>query len=332
MSEVDTPETPDQLELEGFEETTEAMGNLLPVEGEPVPAEAVETSEAEETPAEAEAETPEEASAEAPEESEVAQTVNFDGFSDDSRSLYERLLEEGHVTAEQVEQERLNTMHRADYTRRRMKEKADYEAKLATIDERKEDLAKLDEIRSDDALYERWLRLNEPAEAEDGDELVDRKTTEEIAEQKLEKLLAERDSRTKAEKDAYNVKHKALVDTGTSLMEELKIDLDTLNGYLNAEQQTLPEDVDPILTVTPEDMRGRITKRHELATRDAEIASLREQLAGKTAKNERTAKQSLPPDRRVSVPQVDDPLAQTEAELGLDPDWNNVTGWGFPNQ
>ena len=315
--------------LEGFEEAMAGLGNPVDV-GQSEPARAVETSEAEDTPPEESADKADKAP-EAPDEVEPAaeQTVNFDGFSDDQKTTFERLLKDGHVTQEWVEAERLRTLFQSNYTKKTMALAEERKA----LAEQKEDLDLLERIRADDRLHAAWLKLSRgdiPAEEEsfDGDELVDKKTAQQVAREEYERLEAEKSQRTASEQAVYNAKTKALTDAAADLVSTLGVTADRMSEYLAIEQGLLPPGIDPILHITPEELQRRVLMRHEVESAKAEAAALREQLTKKTSRDERTSKQSLPPARRVSADHTMSVLEQTEADLGLDPDWSNVQGFG----
>jgi hypothetical protein len=177
-------------------------------EGEPEPAEAVDTSTDEETPAAESADEPEEVTddAEPAEESEEAQAVNFDGMSDELRTTLERLHADGHVTHEEIEEVRLGALRQSDYTKKTQALAEQRKALAAKEDEDKEDLALLERIRSDPQLHEAWMKMSSgdypTMDGEDGEELVDAKRAEEIAQKAFERREAERQRGRCAREDA----------------------------------------------------------------------------------------------------------------------------------
>jgi len=316
------------LGLEGFEEALLNFGNPTEPEGAPEPTQSVETSDAVEEPAAAE-----DPPAKEPEASEdppaTEQTVNFDGFSDDQKANFERLLKDGHVTPAFVENERVNTLRQDVWTKKTMalaEERKAWEAKQAEI---AADLENLEAIRSDPRLHDLWMKFaSGEIQPEDQEELVDRKSAAEVARAEYQRIKAEEDSK----RASYDAKRQVLDQAAAEVRETLGVSQDQLLGYLKEEIALLPPGTDPILAVTPEELQRRVIARHEISTAKAEADELRKQLQKRTSHDARTAKQSFPPARQVASAVPTDPLSLTEAELGLDPDWSNVTGFGFPRE
>ena len=329
---ADTPGGADLDLLEGFEEAHAAIGNPSGPPGPPEPTEAVETSEAEETPAPDPAETAETAPAESEaEESEAEQTVNFDGFSDDQRTTWERLHKAGAVTEEEIERARKESMFQSNYTKKTMSLADQRKAWESEVEDRTDDLRRLDLIRSDDRRHAAFVRaseMDEPQDDESQDELVDKKGAAELAAETYRKMRAAEDAESQKEQEAYAVKEEAVRVAVQESIKTLGIDAKVMQSYLQAEEAMLPPGVHPIRDLTPEDIQDRIAKRHELMTTKAEVAALKKKLAQRTSHDERTAKQSLPPAKRVVDDGEMNPLQKTEAELGVDSDWGNVTGFG----
>jgi len=328
---VDADEAP---ELEGFEAAVAAIGNPLEQHGQPEQTEAVEDSEVTETPKAEDAEKADDAPAEATEETDAEPEINFDGFSDAQKATFGRLLEAGHVTKEEVETARLESMFQSAFTKKTMTLADERKAWETQQGEVKEDLDLLARLREDDATYAAWEKLRtegvDSAEAEDGDDLVDKRTAERIADERVEKRLAEISARSAKEQQVYDEKTKAISLAAQESMKLLGVDADVMKGYLEAEEATMPAGIDPILHLAPEELQRRVAARHESVSKDAEIADLRKQLKKRTSKDERTSKQSLSPSPRVSErPANPDALQQTEEELGLASDWSNVDGFGF---
>ncbi len=111
-------------------------------------------------------------------------------------------------------------------------------------------------------------------------------------------------------------------------MKILGVDAVQMDKYIDAEVATLPPGTDAILHFSPEEAQRRVASRHELAMAQAKNAELSALLEQKTARDARTAKQSVQPARRVAGDGSMTILQQTEADLGIDPDWGNVQGFG----
>jgi len=317
----------------------DAIAAALPdVDGgsEPEPTEAVETSEVEDTPEaepetpESEAETPATDPGKEPEAPDAEKTVNFDGLSDTQRTTFERLLKDGHVTAEEVAEARKDSMFHAAFTRKTMalaEERKEFAAEMERLGD---DVGLLKKIRGDPSLLAAWNRMTtvNPDESvdSDGDDLIDRKTAERLADERIEAREAEKAARDQKQQNTYDAKKVEIQEALRDTILEHDIDKETLVKYLDAESADLASDVDPILHFTPAELQYRVAMRHRLALAEAKAEAADEKLSKRTSKDERTAKQSLPPARRVAQKTGLDPIAQTEADLGLEPDWSNVTG------
>jgi hypothetical protein len=334
-----TPQTPPegasdgQLQLEGFEDVVQGFGELAVDGGEPEEVAAVDAGESA-GPPQGEAETPQ-APAKPEDTPEVAQKVNFDGFSDSQKATFEQLLKAGHVTPEFVESERLNTLFHQAFTKKTMALADERRAWEKEQEKDKEDLQILRDVRSNPVYHAAFLKAAKLREQGDtvaevgDDELIDRKTAEKIADERLEARLLENERRTREEQVKYQAK---LGQIRTAMQETIKalgVPPEVVRSYLEAEEAQLPPGVDPILKFTPEELQYRVMLRHEAAVAKADAASLREQLTKARSHEARVAKQSLPPARRVAQNGALSPLQKTEADLGLDPDWSNVQGFGF---
>ena len=325
-----TPDTTAQdapLELEGFAEAISGIGFQPEVEGEPEPAEAVDEAETTETP-------PEAPSSE--EQPEVETEINFDGFSPAQKETWQRLHKEGYATPQEIETARIESMFQSSYTKKTTALADARKALEASAKENEEDLALLERIRADDHLHAAWLKMSQKGVStdesysdEDEDLLVDAKTAAKIADKRFEQREAERLARTNQEQAAYASKQKALTDAIQDSIQTLGVTPDQMTAYLDAEAEFLPEGADPVLIVEPAELQRLVLRRHELETVKAEAARLREELNQRQSRDGRTAKQSLAPaSRNVERVQMS-ALQQTEADLGLDPDWSNVQGFGF---
>lgn len=326
--------------MEGFTEalSSSAMG-WSGVEGNPLatPAGDPEKATAVETSAEAEApkatpETPE-AGTEKPEETpEPAKTVNFDGFSDSVKSTWERLLKGGHVTGDEIEASRKDALRQDLFSKKtaalaRDRESFDKE-KAEFLDRNKEDLDLLRRIRESDHLHSVWLRMSKgdyPAEgsAETGD-LVDERKAAAIADQQYERREKAREAAEKAKQEKVDARKSEVGGALKDQMKALSVSADQMDAYLAEEFGT----IETVLTTPTSELIRRIALRHDLETMKSEATKLREQLSQRTTKQSVAARASLPPARRevASVPTT--PLSKTEADLGLDQDWSNVTGFG----
>lgn len=334
------PAAPDDP-MEGFAEALGLMGDPEGAGGPPEPAAAADDDtdpkapEPTEPEASGEPEPGPEAGGEGADKPESVPQVSFDGFSDAQAATWARLLKAGQVTPEEIETARKESLFQSAWTKKTMALAEERKALQEQMQERQEDLALLDRLRSDDRLHAAWLRLKssadapEPDEGEGGDDLVDRKTAEQIADQRLERRLREHQERMKKEQDAYEKKKDELSKTLQEAMRLHGIDREQAAAYLEAEAAMLPPTEDLILRFSADDLAHRMVLRHEAAQARAEAKAAREAAAKRTQAGVRAAKQSLPPARRVALNGDDSPLAKTEADLGLDPDWSNVQGFGF---
>ena len=335
---------PERTIMDDLREAWGSFGNPDEDEtGQPKQTEAVETSEVEDKPAE-EAETlaPEadEAKEKEPEKSEetseTEQTVNFDGFSDPQKATWERLLKDGHVTAEEVERARTESLFQSAWTKKTTALARQREAFEKEMEERKADLDFLETVKRDDRLHAAWLKLQRgeiQSEDPDGDDLVDKKTAEQIAEERYKALRQQDAERTQAEQKAYDEKVEQMQSQLKETQQLLGVDNETMVRYLDEECARLPADVDPILRYADsyEDLQEKLELRHEAAKAKARAEVLEKKLSKTTSKAARTAKQSLPPAPRVSVNGALSPRQKTYEELGIEPDGSNVQGLGFFN-
>ncbi len=339
---VDTAEAEaeEQLGLEGFEEALAAEApHLLGEIGQPEQAEAVEASEEPEIPEEKE-ETPEAKKAEAPAEPEdkpeAEPTVNFDGLSDDTRTYWEKALKEGLATPDDVERARKESLFQSAWTKKTMALAEDRKAWEEQVKEREEDLKLLDELRTNDRLHDAWLKLRDGAvevDHEDDDELVDKKTTRQLIREEAERLLAEKEAAKAREQDAYNEKANTLQAAFQEAMTTLEITPDQAKAYLDDEVKKLAPGEDIVLKFHPQDVLPKLELLHRAALAEAKAAELEKKLTQRATKDVRAAKQSLPKDRRVVRDEPLSVMEQTEADLGLPPDWDKkglVHGFGHP--
>jgi hypothetical protein len=325
---TDTPEaTPDPTA--GFAEALAGIGNPPEPEGSSAPAKAVDGTESKDKPeVKADKAVP---PAEAEEKPPETAKVNFDGFSDTQKATWERLLKLGHATPEEVEEARKDSLRQSAFTKKTMalaKEREAWDAEKAA---KKEDLEILAKIHANPALHAAWLKAARgelESATEGGDELVDRHTVEETVDRRLAAREAEREARSAAEQKAYDDRMGTFRDMVKETMTTLGIDQPAMVAYLQEEEKRLPEGTDPILHYEPQMLRLLLETRHEATLAKAEAAKWREQVSKRTSADARTAKQSLPPARRVAQNGAQSPLEATEAALGLDPEWSMVRGLG----
>lgn len=322
------PASAEDNPLPGFAEAmTEGLGPRTEPSGEPKGVEAVETSGAVETPKTVADK------AQAPAKSEAtpdaAQTVNFDGLSDQSKAYWEKALKAGHATPADVERARTESLFQSAWTKKTTALANERKAFEAEMSKRKEDIALLEKIRGDERLHNAWLKMSsgEVPTEEDGDGFVDKRSAAEIARKAIEAREAEQAARTAKEQAAYEAKRSGIQTAVREQMGLLKVSPEVMKGYLEAEEAAL-NGADPILTLTPEELTERVFRRHELATARAEAAALREQLNQRTSKQVQASKQSMPPSPRVSGTRSVDPWSQAKAELGVAEDFGNVLGFG----
>lgn len=331
---------PDSAEhpLAGFEESFQGLGFQRPDDGQSEQPEAVDASDAEDTPAPEEAEKAEEAPAdsETEQDTEAELTVNFDGLTDTQKATWERLLKSKAVTPEEFQDARGAMLRQADYSRKTGKLAKERKA----FEEEREgwgrDYELLKQIKGDDRLHAIWMRMQSGDYSEDGvesngaDDLLSRKDAEKLVEERLKAREAERQARTQKQQAAYDAKVEELREMAVSLMAEKDIPEQAMNTYLNEVGQTAPDGQDPVLYFTPEILREKIANHHELALLKAENERLKKQAAQRTSKADRTSKQSSPPARRLSVNTPIDPKQRVLNEMGVEPDGSNVAGFGFP--
>lgn len=307
-------------------------------EGQPKETEAVDKSEAEET-AEPESETKadakskddaEEGSEDGDEQTEADQTVNFDGFSEQTKATWERLLKAGHATPEEVETARIESMFQSSYTKKTMALADDRKAFKAEMDERKADLEILDKIRGSDRLHAIWMRMQDDSVSDEpsDDDLVTRRQAQEEADKRYEKREQEKRERSAKQQAEYESKQVEIHDVVVESMKMLGADKAMMKAILDAEEATLPVGTDPVLHFTPEKLQRAIQRRHKVLTLEAKVAQLEAANTKKTSNAARTAKQSLPPAPRVAGGARKSALQKTEEDLGIDRDWSNVQGFG----
>lgn len=323
--------TPTEV-LEGFGKVV--LGNSDPssAPGEPEEAKAVETDGGGETP-EAKTETPAKEPAQAKEKDAPAKPVNFDGFSDSQKATFQRLLDAGHVTPEEIEDARRASLRQDLFSKKTATLAREREAFAKEMETRKEDLALLDRIRSDERLHAAWLKASRgeiaAEESAGDDDYVDGKKARQI-------YRDERSAEAKAE-DAKQAKYAEQKEALEGVVQEqyasLSVSPEVMNGYLAAIAKTLPEGVDPVTYLRPDELRDRIVTRHEAAQAKAEAEKLRQQVEKRTSHEARTSKQSLPPARREVQNGRLSAWDQMKADLGIGPGgWTGVTGSGFGNR
>jgi len=330
---TETPTEEAELSLEGF--TADMVGFAPEAEDAdmPAPTEAVEQSEVEETPEAEVTETTDEVTETTTEvESETETKVNFDGFSDDQKTTWERLHEAGSVTPAEVERARLESLRQSDYTKKTMALADDKKAWTSDTEKDSEELALLKQIRADDKLYSAFLKTHEAAgeDTETGEELADENTARKIAQDEFNRLKAVDAAEATKEQAAYATKETAIREAIADTMTSIGVTEKVMQGYLEAEGALVPDGVNPILTIPPAEWQRRLETRHDKVVALARIAELEGELSQKTSKGERTSKQSQPPSPQVTSDGHMSTLQQTEADLGLDPDWSNVQGWQRP--
>ena len=324
------PTTPDDP-MAGFAEAMVGLGNPVADAGHPEKATAVETSATDEAP-KAETETPVTEPVKAADTPAPTKTVNFDDFSDSQKTTLQRLLKAGSLTPEEVEDFRKGVLRQNLFSKKTDVLARDREAWEKEVSDWKADKALLEKIRGDDKLHAAWLKMSRgevPAEDAGADDLVDRRKAEEIAQKAIENREREKADRTAKEQAVYDKKFGALKAASSEMIAALEVTPQVMQAYINAEAAELDPTTDPVLYITPEEFKRRITSRHRIAVAEARAKTLEEQLSQRTNKADRTSKQSSPPVRRVSDNGSTGPLEQTMADLGIAPDWSNVTGLGF---
>ena len=342
VTDTGTAEPPAEVN-DAFDSFADTMVGNAPVEedtGKPEQAEAVETSETEEnapvepvTEDKASEETAKtEETAETKETPEVEASVNFDGFSDEQKTTWERLLKDKQATVEEVERARLESMFHSAFTKKTMA-LADEKREWAKEAEGwAEDRKLLEKIRGSESLHEAWMKMSSgdyKADTDaDGDDLVDKKASAEIAKQTFQRLKAEEDARTAQEQKVYDTKVLGLREALAETMKLESISEEQLSVYVNEEGASLPLGTDPVSHFSPEDLQSRVSQRHKFALQDAKIKALEEKLTQKTSDSVRTAKQSSPPSPRVTSTGKKTAGDKTVEDLGLDQDWSNVSGFG----
>ena len=341
---ADTPtETVDEsapLRMEGFEDTM--IGNGIPPEesGQPEQAEAVDTKEVEEIPDPApvkdDAPAADTKTEEDTVESEAEPTVNFDGFTKDQQATWERLHNDGHATSREIEDARMASLRQSDYTKKTMALADQRKALEAKFDQNEEDLELLEKIRGNPRLHDKWMKMSSvDADAEgdtfgDDDDLLDTKTARQLV---VDAIKEDREA-VKAEASktdaAYDTKFGAIQVAMQESMETHSIDAETMTKYLAKEEALLAEGVDPVESIDPLEWQRRVVARHEKTVLETRIAELEQQASQKVSKADRTAKQSLAPDRKVAQGGHMTVGQQTSADLGLSQNWGNVSGFGNP--
>lgn len=263
-----------------------------------------------------------------------AATVNFDGFSDKSKAFYEKALKAGIGTAEDIERHRQETLFQQAFTKKTQKHADAVRAWEAKVAKQEEELKTLDKIRGDERLYDAFLKAARgelDPEDPSGDEIPDRKTAAQIAREEIEKdRRAEQAAKAESAK-IYEKKQDAMATTIRETMALLKVDQPTMVAYLAAEEAALGGR-DPVLAISPEDLADKVMRRHERAQYEARIAALEGQVSEKTSKQVQRSKQSMQPPRQSAEVPTDDPWERAKAELGVAPDFGNVSGFGFGPQ
>ena len=312
-------------------DTFPSLGHPDEVPGEPERTDAVETSEAPESP-EGEPETPT-ASGNLEETPEPEQPVNFDGFDDETKATYKRLLEEGHITQGFIDAQRTNTMFHADYTRKRMAEADREKQRESEQDEFREDRRLLEQIRGDDNLHAAWLKMSKgeaTTEDEDADELVDKRSAAEIARAEAQRILNAAEAAKQKEVDDYAARAQAVQGVLLETMKQTGVSEEVFKGYMNIEEALLPAGTDPVRDLEPADIQRRLLVRHEAESAKVREAKLKEQLEQRTSRDVRSAKQSLPPSKRVAPQNILSLAEQTFEDMGLPADGSGVSGFGNP--
>ena len=258
-----------------------------------------------------------------------AKTPNFDGFSDAQKKTWEREFKAGHVTAEEVETARIESMFQSAFTKKTMTLAEKSKALDALMEQHREDLALLGKIRADDKLHSAWLKMSKGEIPEDvGDDLVDAKKAAEIADRRLDAREAEKAARTAKEQAQYDARRDGIFAAVQEQIKLLNVPPATMKSYLDGIEAELPPGTDPITHFSPESLAREVGIAHRIAVAEAKAAAAEAALSQKTSTENRTAKQSLPPARRVTTNGEVSPLEQTRLDLGIAPDWRNVQGWG----
>lgn len=327
MSDEQDTEVPAEDALEGFEEAFKQSGLAgFPSDDDqdtPQDVEVVESEEGE-TPSDLEPEDSPEDDGESPdsesdtEEKPAPDDLNYEGFSDAQAERWKRLYEAGHVTAEEVEDER----HRIGYhkafiqkTENLAKQRKDLDAWKS---ERQADLELVDRIRQDDRLNERWNQMREEAQKDvDDDDLLTAKQARELLERERKK---ERESEQR--RQAAEGEHQQALRTAVSdMMRTEGIDEATMKAYLGRIEATMsPEEA---ANITPYALMRDLGLLHEATKKDVEIEKLKKKLSRK-----RTSQQSQPPTPKVARDTPETALSKTEKDLGLDANWTQVQGLG----
>lgn len=263
---------------------------------------------------------------------DAAQSVNFDGLSDKSRSFYEKALKAGVCTPEDVERARTETTFQSIFTKKTQalaKERESFEKEMA---ERKSDLEAIDKIRSSDKLYAKFLRVAREGDSDEEDpsasDIPDRKTAAQIADERITAREREKEAARAKQAQEYRGKQASLAAAIQESMKILGVDRATMKAYLDAEEPEI--EGDPVLAIDPKDLIDRVTRRHERAKYEARIADLESKLGMKATKQVHQSKQSQPPTRRTAEPSVsEDAWEQAKAQAGADPDFGNVLGFGW---
>jgi hypothetical protein len=198
----------------------------------------------------------------------------------------------------------------------------------------------LDRIRSNPEWNAAWQhlmehgvskRVEQNGEAGDGDpdDLLDRRTAERLIEERVAARLKEREERNAQQEREYQEKAASIGQSIRRFMEDQKVDKDTARGYWTALDQKLPTDTDAVIHYTPAGLYEALVDLHEKAQLRAEVETLKKQVAQRASKDARTTKQSQTPPRRETTRHRETAAQKLERQLGIEPDWSNVTGMGF---
>ncbi len=327
----------DASPLPGFAEAFAAMGPPSPGQGQPEQVEAVETSETVEPP-KAEADTPAKEPAKAADKAPAAETINFDGFSDESKAYWETAHKAGHATAADVKRAREESLFQSAWSKKTTALAKDKEAFEAEKTKVKENLDLLHRVQTDPVAYAAWKRLlagDVPADDSASGDLVDAKKADEIA-RKAYQAEKTAEAQASAKQTAeFTAKKNGLQAVVTDIGTAFGLKPETMNTYLEKFAEDFPEGVDPIRyaveNLSPAELRRGLTLIHKAEAAEAKAKALSEQVSQRASKASQASKQSQPPARRTTETNGSlDPVSRLNADLGLAPDWSNVTGFGHP--